>query len=125
MSKVWARRLMAGTVKPDTSPRARASYSPWMLAARAPSAWARLPDEPLGGGGRGLVGAERRGPREVLAIAAPRNAASSSMTRRSSSRWALPERTVSRSTGEVATVGIEAHLQSRWDPMSWYRRDQS
>ena len=39
MSKVWARRLMAGTVKPETSPRARASYSAWMLADRAPSAW--------------------------------------------------------------------------------------
>ena len=30
---------MAGTVKPETSPRARASYRPWMLAERAPSAW--------------------------------------------------------------------------------------
>ncbi len=39
MSKVWARRLIAGTVKPDTSPRARASYSPWMLAERAPRTW--------------------------------------------------------------------------------------
>ena len=39
MSNVWARRLIAGTVNPATSPRARASYSAWMLADRAPSAW--------------------------------------------------------------------------------------
>ena len=39
MSKVCARRLIAGTVKPETSPRARASYSAWMLADRAPSSW--------------------------------------------------------------------------------------
>ena len=39
MSNVCARRLIAGTVKPETSPRARASYSAWMLAERAPSSW--------------------------------------------------------------------------------------
>ena len=30
---------MAGTVKPDTSPRPRAVYRSWMLADWAPSAW--------------------------------------------------------------------------------------
>ena len=39
MSKVCARRLMAGTVNPDTSPRLRAAYSSWMLADGAPSSW--------------------------------------------------------------------------------------
>src|SRR2546426_954241 len=32
MSNVWARMLMAGTVNPWISPRARAMYSSWMLA---------------------------------------------------------------------------------------------
>ena len=39
MSKVCARRLMAGTVIPWYSFRARALYSSWMLAERAPMAW--------------------------------------------------------------------------------------
>ena len=39
MSKVWARRFMAGTEKPLTSPRPRAMYSSWMDAERAPRAW--------------------------------------------------------------------------------------
>ena len=39
MSNVATRMLIAGTVNPDTSPRARAMYSSWMLAERAPSAW--------------------------------------------------------------------------------------
>ena len=39
MSKVWARMLIAGTVNPWTSPRARAMYRSWMLAERAPSSW--------------------------------------------------------------------------------------
>src|SRR3954447_18404755 len=39
---------------------------------------------------------------------AERNAASSSMTSASSSRWALADKTASRSAGEVATWGIEA-----------------
>jgi hypothetical protein len=37
MSNVWARMLMAGTVNPETSPRARARYSSSMLALWAPS----------------------------------------------------------------------------------------
>src|SRR6476620_9838561 len=39
MSNVATRMLSAGTVNPDTSPRARAMYSSWMLDERAPSAW--------------------------------------------------------------------------------------
>ncbi len=39
MSKICARRLMAGTVNPETSPRLRAAYSSWMLADGAPSSW--------------------------------------------------------------------------------------
>src|SRR5450756_1698462 len=39
MSKVSMRMLMAGTVKPRTSPRLRAAYRSWMLADGAPSSW--------------------------------------------------------------------------------------
>ena len=39
MSEACARRLIAGTVKPDTSPWPRAEYRSWMLALWAPRAW--------------------------------------------------------------------------------------
>ncbi len=39
MSKVCARRLIAGTVKPETSPRLRAMYSSWMDADWTPRTW--------------------------------------------------------------------------------------
>ena len=65
MSKVWARMLMAGTVKPLISPRARALYSSWMLADLRPECLAGLPDDPLGGGRGRLVGRERGRPGEV------------------------------------------------------------
>ena len=71
MSNVWARRLMAGTVNPETSPRPRAAYSSWMLADRAPSSWLASQTSHWAAAGGGLVGREGRGPREVTdAVAA-------------------------------------------------------
>ena len=65
MSNVWARRLIAGTVNPETSPRARASYSPWMLAERAPSAWLASQTSHCAAAVVASSVAERRGPGEV------------------------------------------------------------
>src|SRR6478609_9985922 len=121
MSKVCARRLMAGIVKPATSPRARASYRPWMLADRAPSSWLASQTSHCAAAAvasssvKAAVQARSRMP-------SARNPASSSMTSRSPSRCARPASAVSRSAGEVATWGIGLDLLSG-GTRSWYRRD--
>ena len=65
MSKTCVRRLMAGTVKPWTSPRPRAMYSSWMLAERAAQQLRCLPDDPARGLDGGRVVAEGGGPDDV------------------------------------------------------------
>src|SRR5436190_6936720 len=105
MSKTWVRRLMAGTVKPETSPRARASYSAWMLADRAPSSWLASQTSHCAL----LVVASSSLNAAVQArsrMPAARKVASSSMISRSPSRWAAPDSVASKSAGEVATWGI-------------------
>ncbi len=85
MSNVWARRLMAGTVNPDTSPRARASYSAWMLAERAPNAW--LASQASHWAVAVVASSvEKAAVQAMSRIPASRKASSSSMTRRSPSR---------------------------------------
>ena len=89
MSNVWARMLIAGTVNPWTSPRARAMYRSWMLAERAPSSWLasqtsqRATSTVASSAENAEVQARSR-------IVRSRKAAASSMTSRSPSRWADP-----------------------------------
>src|SRR6188472_3745766 len=92
-----------------------------MLAERAPSSWlasqtshwaaAVVASSSL----NAAVQARSRMP-------ASRKAASSSMTRRSPSRWALPDRVASKSVGEVATWGIGVVSPVAFMPMVAPRR---
>src|SRR6187397_2302708 len=105
MSNVWVRRLSAGTVKPETSPRARASYSDWMLADRAPSSW--LASQTSHWAAAVVPSSvEKAAVQASSRIPASRKASWTSMTRRSPSRWAAPAIAARRSVGEVATFGI-------------------
>ena len=56
---------MAGTVNPETSPRPRATYSSWMLADGAPSAWLASQMIQRAAFGRRVVARERGRPGEV------------------------------------------------------------
>src|SRR6476660_6062627 len=116
MSKTWVRRFSAGTVKPETSPRARASYSPWMLADRAPSSW--LASQTSHWAAAVVASSSLNAAVQATSrIPASRKAASSSMTSRSPSRWAAPDRVASRSVGDVATWGIEVVSPVAFMPM--------
>ena len=87
MSNVWARMLIAGTVNPDTSPRPRAAYRSWMLAERAPSSW--LASQTSHWAAAVVASSvEKAAVQARSRMPAPRKPASSSMTRRSPSRWA-------------------------------------
>ncbi len=105
MSNVATRMLSAGTVNPDTSPRARAMYSSWMLAERAPSAWlaSHTIQRTASAVGSSVVNAAVHA---RSAAAWDRKRASSSTTRRPSSTWAMPDSWARRSAGDVATWGI-------------------
>src|SRR4029079_8695758 len=116
MSKTCVLRLRAGTVKPETSPRARASYRAWMLADRAPSSWLASQTSHLAAAvvaSSSLNAAVQARSRMPVS----RKAASSSMARRSPSRWAAPDKVASRSVGEVATWGIEVVSPVAFMPM--------
>src|SRR5687768_14735197 len=105
MSNVWARRLIAGTVKPATSPRARAVYRSWMLALSAPSAW--LASQTIHWAAEVVASSvENAAVQARSRIAVDRNAASSSTTRTSPSRCAAARMVERRSAVEVATWGI-------------------
>ena len=71
MSNTCVRRLMAGTVKPLTSPRPRAMYSSWMLADGRPQLLGCLPDHPARRLHRAVVLAERGAPHDVPDAAGP------------------------------------------------------
>ncbi len=119
MSNVCARRLMAGTVNPDTSPRARAVYRSWMLALRAPSAW--LASQTIHCAAAVVASSvEKAAVQARSRMAVDRKAASSSMTRTSPSRCAAARIVVSRSAVEVATWGI-GRGSPRWSlRRPWY-----
>src|SRR5215207_5207875 len=84
-----------------------------MLAERAPSSW-------LASQTSHCAAAVVASSVENAAVQArsrtpvSRKAASSSMTRRSPSRWALPASASRSSVGEVATVGIGSGLLAGW-----------
>src|SRR3954453_10317676 len=112
MSNVWARRLIAGTVNPWTSPRPRAMYSSWMLADSAPSCWLASQTSHCAASfvasssPNTAVHARSR-------IGASRKAFSSAMTSRPPSRCAAAPIAVMRSDGLVATWGIGGTLLVR------------
>ena len=105
MSNTCVRRLMAGTVKPLTSPRPRAMYRSWMLADGAPSSW---------DASQTIQRAASTAPASSLNVAVhtmsrmppSRKRASSSMTRRSPSTWAMPTSSSVRAATDVATSGL-------------------
>ena len=114
MSNVWARMLIAGTVKPLTSPRPRARYSSWMLAEPAPRAW--LASQTIHWAASVVASSSANAAVQARSrMAVSRNAPSSSMTRCSPSRWAAPPIADMRSGGLVATWGIGGILLvQRW-----------
>ena len=104
MSKTCVRRLMAGTVKPWTSPRPRAMYSSWMDADGQPSSCdasqtiQRAASTVAGSSLKVALQMTSRMPR-------PRNAAGSLMARASPSRSQMPSSSCSSAAGDAATVG--------------------
>ena len=105
--------FIAGTVKPETSPRPRAMYRSWMEAGRMPSACADLADDPA----RGVadVVARRRGRRragERRRCRASRSACSSTIS--TGSR--RPTRTASfrRGRGGRAPARAPGSPDRRW-----------
>ena len=107
MSKVWARRFIAGTVKPFTSPRLRAMYRSWIDADMTPRAW---PASQTSQRAASAVASSvvKAAVQARSAAASERKRAASSMTSVSPATCAIPERCASRSAGELATYGIEA-----------------
>src|SRR5689334_415097 len=111
MSNVWARMLIAGTVNPEISPRARAMYSSWMLAERAPSIWAAsqtihwAASTVAGSVANAAVQARSR-------IPSARRRWTSSISSAPSWTCAIPVRRDSSSVGDSATKGMPR----------WYRR---
>src|SRR5258705_3821732 len=104
MSNVCDRRLIAGTVNPATSPRARARYSSWMLADRAPSSWAAshtihcATSTVAGSSLKAAVQARSR-------IPSARSRATSSITNRPSCQSTIPLRRDSNEETERSTSG--------------------
>src|SRR5579862_1890175 len=111
MSKVWARMLIAGTVNPWTSPRARAMYRSCMLADRAPRAWAHsqtshcAASAVAGSVVKAAVQARSRMP-------SARRRATSSISIPVACGWTIPVRRDRSSETEPATSGMPR----------WYRR---
>src|SRR4051812_42174936 len=109
MSKVWARMLIAGTVKPLTSPRARAMYSSWMLADRAPSSW--LASQTIHWAAATAASSfENAAVHARSRMPSPRSRASSATVSRSPSMRAMPSSRPRRSETELATCGMRRLL---------------
>jgi hypothetical protein len=104
MSMTCVRRLIAGTVNPETSPRPRARYSSLMLADGDPST---IDASHTIQRAASTTAASSLNVADHATVRMPwsRNAASSSITSESRSTWATPSRAWSSSATEVAGVG--------------------